>query len=38
VRSRAFPAPQHGYGIAPEELERLRSALRGRDRRVGLTS
>jgi 3-methyl-2-oxobutanoate hydroxymethyltransferase len=38
VRSRAFPAPQHGYGIAPEELERLRSALRGPDRRVGLTS
>ena len=38
VRSREFPAPQHGYGIAPEELERLRSALRGRDRRVGLTS
>ena len=30
--------PKHGYGIAPEELERLRSALRGRDRRVGLTS
>ena len=38
VRSRAFPAPQHGYGIAPEELERLRGALRGPDRRVGLTS
>ena len=38
VRSRAFPAPQHSYGIAPEELERLRGALRGQDRRVGLTS
>jgi hypothetical protein len=38
VRSRAFPAPQHRYGIAPEELERLRGALRGQDRRVGLTS
>ena len=25
VRSRAFPGPQHAYGIAPEELERLRS-------------
>ena len=27
VRSRAFPGPQHAYGIAPEELERLRSAV-----------
>jgi 3-methyl-2-oxobutanoate hydroxymethyltransferase len=38
VRSRAFPAPQHAYSIAPEELDRLRSALRRQDRRVGLTS
>src|SRR3954470_11065722 len=28
VRSRAFPGPQHSYGIAPEELERLRSSVR----------
>ena len=27
VRSRAFPGPQHSYGIAPEELERLRAAV-----------
>ncbi len=27
VRNRAFPGPQHAYGIAPEELERLRSAV-----------
>jgi 3-methyl-2-oxobutanoate hydroxymethyltransferase len=27
VRSRAFPGPQHSYGIAPEELERLREAV-----------
>jgi 3-methyl-2-oxobutanoate hydroxymethyltransferase len=38
VRSRVFPGPQHGYGIAPEELERLRSTVRGVDRSVGLTS
>jgi 3-methyl-2-oxobutanoate hydroxymethyltransferase len=30
VRSRAFPGPQHSYGIAPEELERLRTAVHGR--------
>jgi 3-methyl-2-oxobutanoate hydroxymethyltransferase len=30
VRSRAFPGPQHSYGIAPEELERLRAAVGGR--------
>ncbi len=24
VRGRTFPAPEHGYSIAPEELERLR--------------
>src|SRR3954452_8172281 len=27
VRSRTFPGPQHSYGIAPEELERLRAAV-----------
>ena len=27
VRTRAFPAPEHDYGIAPEELERLREVL-----------
>jgi 3-methyl-2-oxobutanoate hydroxymethyltransferase len=27
VRSRRFPAPEHTYGIAPEELERFRAAL-----------
>src|SRR6476659_7188522 len=31
VRNRAFPGPQHGYGIAPEELERLRSSVRAVD-------
>src|SRR3954469_2384246 len=30
VRSRAFPGPQHSYGIAPEELQRLRAAVGGR--------
>jgi 3-methyl-2-oxobutanoate hydroxymethyltransferase len=25
VRTREFPAPEHGYSIAPEELERLRA-------------
>jgi 3-methyl-2-oxobutanoate hydroxymethyltransferase len=28
VRTRAFPGPEHSYGIAPEELERLRARLR----------
>ena len=28
VRNRVFPGPQHAYGIAPEELERLRSVVR----------
>jgi 3-methyl-2-oxobutanoate hydroxymethyltransferase len=28
VRTRAFPAPEHVYGIAPEEIERLRSQPR----------
>jgi 3-methyl-2-oxobutanoate hydroxymethyltransferase len=27
VRTRAFPGPEHVYGIAPEELERLRETL-----------
>jgi 3-methyl-2-oxobutanoate hydroxymethyltransferase len=27
VRNRAFPGPQHSYGIAPEELERLKAAV-----------
>jgi len=27
VRTRRFPAPEHAYGIAPEELERLRGQL-----------
>ena len=31
VRTRAFPAPEHAYGIAPEELERLRALVPGRD-------
>jgi 3-methyl-2-oxobutanoate hydroxymethyltransferase len=28
VRTRAFPGPEHAYGIAPEELERLRATTR----------
>ncbi|MEA2310320.1 MAG: 3-methyl-2-oxobutanoate hydroxymethyltransferase [Solirubrobacteraceae bacterium] len=27
VRSRAFPGPEHSYGIAPEELDRLKAAI-----------
>ena len=27
VRTRAFPGPEHTYGIAPEELHRLKDAL-----------
>src|SRR5215216_1809121 len=38
VRSRRFPDSRHSYGIAPEELERLRSSVRAADRSVGLTS
>jgi 3-methyl-2-oxobutanoate hydroxymethyltransferase len=30
VRARRFPGPEHSYGIAPEELERLRASI-GRD-------
>jgi len=29
VRRREFPGPQHSYGIAPEELERLKAAIGG---------
>jgi 3-methyl-2-oxobutanoate hydroxymethyltransferase len=31
VRSRDFPAPEHGYSIPPEELERLRARPPRRD-------
>ena len=34
VRSRAFPGPQHSYGIAPEELDRLKSAVSGKPRSI----
>ncbi len=34
VRSRAFPGPEHSYGIAPEELDRLRSAVSGKPRSI----
>jgi 3-methyl-2-oxobutanoate hydroxymethyltransferase len=30
VRTRTFPAPEHSYGIAPEELQRLKEQLRER--------
>jgi 3-methyl-2-oxobutanoate hydroxymethyltransferase len=30
VRTRQFPAPEHSYGIAPEELDRLKEQLRTR--------
>jgi 3-methyl-2-oxobutanoate hydroxymethyltransferase len=36
VRARSFPAGEHCYGIAPEELERFRASLRGDARRRGL--
>jgi 3-methyl-2-oxobutanoate hydroxymethyltransferase len=29
VRTRRFPGPEHTYGIAPEEVERLRAQLPG---------
>jgi 3-methyl-2-oxobutanoate hydroxymethyltransferase len=32
VRTRRFPAPEHSYGIAPEELQRLKQQLRERQR------
>ena len=28
VRTRRFPGPEHEYGVAPEEIERLRDSLR----------
>ena len=37
VRSRAFPGPEHSYGIAPEELDRLRAAVSGKPRSHRLT-
>ena len=32
VRTRRFPGPEHAYGIAPEELHRLREQLEDRQR------
>jgi 3-methyl-2-oxobutanoate hydroxymethyltransferase len=32
VRTRAFPGPEHSYGIAPEELARLKEQLQERQR------
>jgi 3-methyl-2-oxobutanoate hydroxymethyltransferase len=32
VRTRTFPGPEHTYGIAPEELARLKEQLRQRQR------
>jgi 3-methyl-2-oxobutanoate hydroxymethyltransferase len=32
VRTRQFPGPEHSYGIAPEELDRLKEQLRMRQR------
>src|SRR5215204_79458 len=32
VRTRAFPGPEHTYGIAPEEMARLREQLQDRQR------
>jgi 3-methyl-2-oxobutanoate hydroxymethyltransferase len=32
VRTRAFPGPEHTYGIAPEELARLKEQLQQRQR------
>ena len=34
VRTRAFPGPEHTYGIAPEEVERLKDQLRGSRQRA----
>jgi 3-methyl-2-oxobutanoate hydroxymethyltransferase len=34
VRTRKFPAPEHTYGIAPEELERFRGSLAPVEHRV----
>src|SRR3954447_3716412 len=30
VRSRVFPGPEHAYGVAPEEMERLKEMVGGR--------
>ena len=30
VRTRAFPGPEHVYGVAPEEMERLKEMLGAR--------
>ena len=32
VRTRAFPGPEHTYGVAPEEIDRLREQLPPRSR------
>jgi len=32
VRTRQFPAPEHSYGVAPEEMERLKGMLRTESR------
>jgi 3-methyl-2-oxobutanoate hydroxymethyltransferase len=32
VRTRRFPAPEHTYGIAPEELQRLADRMKERQR------
>ena len=32
VRTRRFPAPEHSYGVAPEEMERLKGMLRPESR------
>jgi 3-methyl-2-oxobutanoate hydroxymethyltransferase len=32
VRTRAFPGPEHTYGIAPEEMARLKEQLGDRQR------
>jgi 3-methyl-2-oxobutanoate hydroxymethyltransferase len=32
VRTRQFPAPEHSYGVAPEEMDRLKGMLRTESR------
>ena len=32
VRTRQFPSPEHSYGVAPEEMERLKGMLRTESR------
>jgi 3-methyl-2-oxobutanoate hydroxymethyltransferase len=34
VRTRRFPGPEHAYGVAPEEIERLRAMLPSRPTRT----